>query len=484
VVLAMLGGVLGIAVGFAILRAAPSVIPEGLLPAAIALTFDLRVVAFCVAAALVVGVMFGVAPAARVTSLSSARALAAESRTSTGRGGRLRGFLVAGEVAMAVVLLFGAGLLLRTLSAVDNVDRGYRADSALTMLVDPLGSRYPTPESLQRFYTAIEQEVLAVPGVQSVGFASTLPLGPSQFGSVSFEIAGDPPVMESERPTADIQIVSASYFTTLDLPVVAGRPFNNRDTRNVTPVCIVNEALARRYLQGRSPIGVQIALRTSRSAKPLIKEIVGVAKQVKGQPDERDDLVQLYVPLVQNPVDDIYLLVRPASGRAEALAPSVRAAIARVDKEQLVSVRDVMTLDDVRRDATGRHRFRAVLVTTFAALALVLALIGVFGILVYTVQQRARDFAVRRALGATSRDVVSLVVTSGAQMVLSGAIIGLVLSAAFSRLATTMLFGVQALDPLTFATVTIVVAMTSALSIAVPACRASRMDPAAVLHGD
>jgi putative ABC transport system permease protein len=162
----------------------------------------------------------------------------------------------------------------------------------------------------------------------------------------------------------------------------------------------------------------------------------------------------------------------------------VRAAIARVDKEQLVSVRDVMTLDDVRRDATGRHRFRAVLVTTFAALALVLALIGVFGILVYTVQQRARDFAVRRALGATSRDVVSLVVTSGAQMVLSGAIIGLVLSAAFSRLATTMLFGVQALDPLTFATVTIVVAMTSALSIAVPACRASRMDPAAVLHGD
>jgi putative ABC transport system permease protein len=484
VVLAMLGGVLGIAVGAAILRAAPSVIPEGLLPAAIALTFDLRVVAFCAAAALVVGVMFGVAPAARVTNLSSARALAAESRTSTGRGGRLRGFLVAGEVAMAVVLLFGAGLLLRTLSAVDNVDRGYRADSALTMLVDPLGSRYPTRESLQQFYAAIEQEVLAVPGVQSVGFASTLPLGPSQFGSVSFEIVGDAPVTESKRPTADIQIVSASYFTTLDLPVVAGRPFNDRDTGNVTPVCIVNEALARRYLQGRSPIGVQIALRSSRSAEPLIKEIVGVARQVKGKPDERDDLVQLYVPLVQNPVDDIYLLVRPASGRAEALAPSVRAAIGQVDKEQLVSVRDVMTLDDVRRDATGRHRFRAVLVTTFAALALVLALIGVFGILVYTVQQRARDFAVRRALGATSRDVVALVVRSGAWMVLSGAVIGLVLSAAFSRLVTTMLFGVQALDPLTFATVTIVVAMTSALSIAVPAWRASGMDPAAVLHGD
>ena len=133
-----------------------------------------------------------------------------------------------------------------------------------------------------------------------------------------------------------------------------------------------------------------------------MKEIVGVARQVKGRPDEIEDLVQIYVPMAQNPVDDIYLVVRPTSGRADALAPSVRAAIGRVDKEQLVSVRDVMTLEDVAWDATARHRFRAVMVMTFAGLALLLAMVGVFGILAYSVQQRVRDFAVRRALGATT----------------------------------------------------------------------------------
>jgi putative ABC transport system permease protein len=483
-VLSTIGGGLGIAVGAAILRIAPSVIPEGLLPEAVTLTFDTRLAVFCAATAFLVGLLFGLAPAWQATEFSSSNVIASDSRTATGRGGRIRSMLVAGEVATAVLLLFGAGLLLRTLLAVDNVDRGYQAESALTMLVDPLGSKYPTEPLLLQFYESLDREISSVPGVRSVAWASTLPLGPSYFGRTFFDVVGDAPAEESKRPTADYQIVSPSYFRTLDLPLVAGREFTNHDTQATTPVCIVNEAFVRGYLQGRSPIGVKVALRDSASAQApsKVREIVGVARQVKGRPDEKEDLVQLYVPIAQDPVDDIFLVVRPASGRAEALTAGVRAAIGRVDKEQLVSVRDIMTLDDVIWEANARHRFRAVMVMTFAGLALVLAMVGVFGILAYSVQQRTRDFGVRRALGASSGDVLRLVAGSAVRVIAAGTIVGLALAIVLSRLLTTVLVGVRPVDPLTFASVTIVLVLAAAVSAAGPAWRATRVDPAIALR--
>jgi putative ABC transport system permease protein len=213
-----------------------------------------------------------------------------------------------------------------------------------------------------------------------------------------------------------------------------------------------------------------------------VREIVGIARQVKGRPDENKDFVQLYVPMAQDLSDDMFLVVRPTSGRADALAPSIRRAISRVDKEQLVGVTSVMTLDDIARAATGRHRFRAVLVVAFATLALVLAMVGVFGILAYSVQQQVRDFGVRRALGATTNDVLRLVIWNAARVVATGVVIGLVLSAVSGRLLESMLFGVRPLDLVTFVVVTIVLGATAALSIAGPAWRAARIDPAAALR--
>ena len=172
--------------------------------------------------------------------------------------------LVIGEVATAVLLLCGAGLLLRTLMAVDAFDRGYRAESVLSMLVDPLGSKYPTDESLQQFYDQVESEIAAVPGVAGVGWASALPLDFFDAGGFSFEIVGDPPVEESQRPTTEYQVVSPTYFATLDLPILAGRGFDRRDARDAVPVCIVNEAFAR-SLHGRSPIGQRVAVRPASS---------------------------------------------------------------------------------------------------------------------------------------------------------------------------------------------------------------------------
>ena len=482
-VLSTIGGILGVALGAALLRMAPAVVPEGLLPVSVTLTFDWRVVTFCAVTAILVGLLFGLAPAMRATDLSTAHSIDAATRTATGRG-RVRNVLVGAEVATAVLLLFGAGLLLRTLLAVEHVDRGYRAQEVLTMMIDPLGSRYPTEEALLQFFDQVDQELRSVPGVRGVGYASTLPMGPSAAGESFFDVVGDPPLTEAQRPTADYQIVSPTYFETLDLPIVAGRSFTDRDTSKGPPVCIVNEAFVRRHLGGRPPVGLQVAVRSAVTPeeKPVVRQIVGVARQVKARPDETDDLVQIYVPLAQSLMDDMFLLVRPEKAGLNGFAASVRTAISRVDKEQLVSIRDVMTLEDLARGATSRHRFRAVLVVTFAALALVLAMIGLFGILAYSVQQRVREFGVRRALGATSGDVLRLVALSALRVVGAGIVIGLVLSGIASGLLTSVLFGVQPLDPVTFASVTIVLFVTAAMAIAAPAWRATHIDPAVALR--
>ena len=485
VVLAVIGGALGIAVGAAILQVAPTLIPEGLLPGTVALQFDIRVVAFCAVAALIVGVLFGIAPAWQATSFSSPEVMGSDSRTTTGGGGRMRSLLVVGEVATAVLLLFGAGLLLRTLIAVESFDRGFKVNNVLTMLVDPLGTTYPTPEKLQGFFDQVEAEVRAVPGVQDMAWSSGVPLGESLFGEYpqSYEIAGDAPVDDARKPTTNYQVVSPSYFSTLELAIVQGRGFDARDTRDAPRTAIVNEAFVH-TLNGRNPIGLQVSFKPadSTSAKPTIVEIVGVARQVKQRPDESKEFVQLYAPLAQDLSDDMILMVRAQNGRASALAPSVRAAIAKVDRDQTVGVASVTTLEDVEWAATGRHRFRAFMVGAFAALALLLAMVGVFGILAYSVQQRMRDFGVRRALGATSGDVVRLVVGSAVRVIVIGAVIGLIAAAMTGRLIVSMLFGVQPLDFWTFALVTVVITVTAVVSIAGPAWRAARIDPATVLR--
>lgn len=481
-VLSLMGGALGLALGAAIVSIAPSLIPEGLLPAAVTLVFDLRVAGFCAGAALLVGLLFGILPAWQGTNFSLREVMGSDSRTIVG-GGRVRGLLVMGEVATAVVLLFGAGLLLRTLIAVDSFDRGYRAESVLTMLIDPLGSKYPTPQSLQEFFDSVESEARSVPGVADLAWTSFRPLDFFDDGGLSYEIVGDDPVEDAHRPASQYQVVSPTYFSTLDLPIVQGRAFDSRDRREGVRVAIVNEAFAR-ALGGRSPLGLKIALRPAASpqATPDVREIVGVARQVKGRPDEAKDFVQVYAPMAQDLSDDIYMVVRPSSGRATALVPSLRAAVSRIDKEQLVSVRDILTLSDIDRLATGRHRFRAILVVAFAALALVLAMVGVFGILAYSVQQRVRDLGIRRALGASSHDLVRLVVSNAARVIGGGAVIGLLLAAILSRLIVSVLFGVPPLDFATFAGVTAVLVMAASVSVAGPALRAAKIDPAAALR--
>ena len=477
-VLSAIGGLLGAGVGAAIVGAAPAILPSDLLPPAVALTFDARVAGFCAATTMLVGLLFGVAPAWQATRVAAASVIGPDSRSTSARGGRLRALLVTGEVATAVLLLVGAGLLVRTLLAVESFDRGYRAESVLSLYVDPIGSKYPTPGALQQFYDDIEREVRSTAGVRDMAWTSSIPLG-VMFDGYTFEVVGDPPVEPAQRPTTSYQTVSATYFSALDLPLVEGRAFTTADALGGQPVAIINEAFARRYFPKGSPVGRQIAVRTADAPQgpPAIRTIVGIARQVKRSPHEAADLIQFYGPTMQDLSDDIYLVVRPQSGDAALLTPGVRAAIGRIDKEQLVNVQDVVTLADLEASVTGWHRFRAVMVTAFAGLSLVLAMVGVFGALSYTVQVQMRDFGVRRALGASTRDVLTLVTRHALRVIAAGAAIGLVAAAILGRFIATLLFGVQPLDPATFIGVGGVLVVTAALALTGPAWRATRVDP-------
>jgi putative ABC transport system permease protein len=482
-VLATLGGALGVAFGMAILKVSLAMVPAGLLPAAATLVFDNRVLAFCAVASLVAGVLFGVAPAWQSTKSSFVQAIASESRSSTRKGGRFRNLVVVGEVAAAVLLLCGAGLLLRTLLALGNYDPGYRADGDSVLTLDfslPTpgpATRYPTGQSLLQFYDEAGRQVSSLPGARRIGWTTSLPYGEAEIGPQRFEIVGDPPVAPGDRPIADFQAADPGYFATLDLPTISGRSFSERDTSDSTPVCLVSEAFARRYLAGRNPIGVRVGIEPLFAGQPVPRtwEIVGIVPQVKGRTSAADERPQMYVPLAQYPWTDTYLVVQSSDGPVMGLLSPIREVVARIDRN--LPVRRERTLTDLANVTTAPHRFRAVIVATFAALALTLALVGIFGVLTYSVEQRMREFGVRIALGATTADVLRLVLDSAARVIALGTVVGLIAAAGLGQIISMFLFGVKPLDPLTFVSVAALLAVTAAVAAAAPALRAVRVDP-------
>jgi len=487
VVLAASGGVVGASLGAAILRAAPAVLPPGLLPGGITLSFDARVLMFCAMTALLVGVVFGLGPAWQSTHASLVQALGTDGR-STRQGGALRTVLVIAEVASAVLVLSGAGLLLRTWLALESVDPGYRAPRALTMVVSlPMqgtggANPYGSQDGLRRFYRTVLTEISKEPGIGGAAWGGALPLD-GMWSMQPFSVEGLTP--SRERVTfASYHMVSPAYFHTMNIPVTRGRAFTERDGHDSTPVCIVSEAFVRRYLGNRDPIGMRLVvpMLTFGRETPPVREIVGIARQLKQRPDEQGPQPQIYVPIDQNAWYQASLIVRPEDGQPAAVLDSVRTALARVDGERPVA--RIRTLDEIASQATARPRFRAMLVSSFALLALSLAMVGVFGVLAYSVQQRTREFGVRIALGASTSSVLRLVLSGAGRVVAIGAAVGLIASAALSRTITTFLFGVPPLDPVTFIAVPVVLIVTAAIAVAVPALRATQVDPVTAFRAE
>lgn len=287
---------------------------------------------------------------------------------------------------------------------------------------------------------------------------------------------------ESEQPAANYQMVSANYFETLGIGLLQGRAFTTQDTAGATPVCIVNEELARRYLKGREPVGAHISVEAMDPGGPklVVREIVGVIRQVKvAGPGELENALEIYVPIAQNAWFGASIAVRTA-GNPLALAQAVKAAIARVDKEQAVT--RMRTVDEVAAESVSQPRFRAQLVGSFAALALVLAAIGIFGVLAFSVSQRTREFGIRMALGAQSADVLRMVAANGLKIVGGGIAIGLAGAAMLTRSLGSLLYGVKPGDPITSVAAPAVLALVALGACALPALRASRVNPAEALR--
>ncbi|MEX0899871.1 MAG: ABC transporter permease [Gammaproteobacteria bacterium] len=486
-VLSLLGGIAGLAIAGVLLRVAPSLLPTSLLPPGIALVFDARIILFCGVAASVAGMLLSLLSMSQVVDLASAsRNDTAGSRSVTDRSSRTRELLVVGQVATAVALLYCAGLLSRTLLELQNVDPGYRADSVLTAYVDPHSRIYPTRESLVQFFDDVDTEVENLPTVANAAWATVLPFGDSLMGDRFIEIAGQPAPTPTQRPISSFAVVSGNYFRTLEMPLLAGRTFEIQDSLTAVPVCIVNEAFARLHLSGREPLGERVSrwLTDAADGQPSVCEVVGVAGNLRGAPDETSPMPQLYVPVTQLPVGDIFLIARPELGDAEALAPSVRAAVGRIDREQMVGVRNIRTLSMIGDEATAAYRFRATLVVVFGALALVLAMIGLFGVLAYSVQRRWREFGVRKALGASARDMMTLIARGALRIIAPGILVGGLAALVIGPLLGAMLFGVRPTDPVTLIIVLVVLTLTAAAAVALPAWRAAQMDPAGALRSE
>ena len=488
-VLASIGGVLALGVAWALLAAAPAIVPVGVLPVAVTLAFDARVASACAVGALLVGVLFGVAPAWQSSRGRLADAIAADAR-ATPRGGWLRSGLVSVQVAAAVLVLCGAGLLLRALVTLEALDSGPRASEVLTGIVNlpfpapGTASPYPTAAHALRFFDAVEREVRAIPGVRHVAWGGPLPLDGTWFGQ-PFAVVGDPPRPVASWDGATYHPVSPEYFAALDLPIVAGRAFTAADGAAAPAVCIVSEAFAERFLKGRAAVGTRLVLPRmifGPGGPPPEVAIVGVARQVKTRAAETEPRPHVYVPLAQNNWWVASLIVRPDRGDASALIEPVRAAMSRIDREGVL--RMPRTIATIAHEATARPRFRAVLVGAFAFLALTLATVGVFGVLSQLVQQRMREFGVRIALGASRQNVIGLVVRHAARITTIGLAAGLCLAFMLGRLLATLIFPIAPTDPIAYTVAPLVAIFTAAIACVVPAWRATRVDPATAFRDE
>jgi putative ABC transport system permease protein len=490
-VLSAIAATLGAALGATILQSAPSLLPPGVLPIDVTLTFDGRVLAFCAAAAFGLAFAFGAFPAWQAARLPPLQTMTSGGRTSTGGGSTFRNVLAMSQVAAAVVMLCGAGLLLRSLVALAGVDPGHRASDVLTMTIGlpfvrpeaPPGTPYATIDARRQFFDAVEREVSSLHGVRRVTWGSALPLDGWWIGYF-FQRDGDPSRPEAQRDLSHYKHVGPAYFETLGIPIVSGRVFTSLDTEHSQPVCIVNDALVRRYFGNQTPLGARLIVRgSSTGGGPLpVREIVGVVGQVRERPDEADTEPQIYVPFRQDPPTTLTLVVQPSGGSASALTPAVRAAVARVDKERPVG--NVQTIAAISYKANAAARFRAVLIGAFALLVLTLAVVGVFGVLAYSVQQRVREFGVRIALGATTRNVLAMVFGRTARILGVGIVVGLIAAAAVGQSMSAFLFEVQPADPLTFAGAAALLAVTAAAATVAPAWRAARTDPVVALRSE
>lgn len=486
-VLAGLGGAFGIALGIAGTRLLERLQPEGLLRVS---TFPVNgtVVVFTVLATAVAAALFGAFPAAVARQSGPASALREGGRSaSAGRASqRAVGGLVIAEVALAVLLVLGAGLLVRSVAELRQVDPGFDPDGVVAITLSLPGARYPWPPPVIAFYDELLARIRALPGVESVGASSTLPLrerGPTS----DFFIAGRPP---DEYGTEVVQrSVTAGYLETMGVPLLAGRAFTDADVFmerwddvRGDRVALINEAMARQHFPGEDPVGRRITTDRVPDSTSAWRTIVGVVGNERQSAIATPPQIELIEPFGQNPERPMHVYVRVAGGDPARIVPAVRAIVRDLDPE--LPLLDAVAMEDVVADSMARDRFLMLLLLAFACVALVLAVVGVYGVTAQAARQRLPELGLRMALGARAGDIVRLTMGRSFALVATG--LGLGLAAAFlaTRVMAGMLYGIAPDDPATFAAVAIVLATAGLAASWLPARRAARVDPARTLRTD
>ena len=476
-----LGALAGIAVAWSATRTLVAFAPAGI-PRIAEVAIDGRVLAFAVIVSAATSVVFGLVPAIATTGAAFSRAIGGAGRGPVGASGtRTRRVLVMCETALAVVLLVGAGLLVRSYQRLSGVDPGFAADHVLTFHIALPEAKYPTAAAVQQMVTTFVQRLGSSPGVERAAAVFGLPLDSDFSASSSFTRTGE--ADSADSPSAGFRVVSPEYFATLRIPLRAGRLLDARDDGAGAEVVLINEEAARRYWPGRNPVGQQIkvAVQLVTGAGTGVKTIVGVVGDVKFGGLDLTAPPEIYLPYAQQPVDSLTIAVRTA-GEPLAAATMARTELASLDAELPIS--EVRAMEDLVGRSIAERRFTMLLLAAFAAIAVLLAAIGVYGVLAYVVTQRTQEIGVRLAMGAAPSDVVHLFLREGAALAAIGLIAGLVGAAAAARALSSLVFGVTTTDPATFVSVAVAMAVTAVAASYVPARRAARVDPMEALRAD
>ena len=479
--LATAGGLLGVLGAIWGVEALAQVLPESLSKLQ-AISVDSRVFLFTGGVTVLTAIAFGVVPALHAARANPGDALAETSRDLAGglSGRYLRRALVIAEVALAVVLLAGAGLLIRSFHRLNQVDLGFKPDNLLTMqMVLPL-PKYRNPEVRRAFYDELFRRLNEIPGVESAGINTRLPLSTSGM-KFSFSVEGRTMPSDTNLPFALYRVVNPGYFNAMGIPLQRGRVFDTRDTVDSTPVFLINRRLAEQFWPGEDPTGKRLKIGPVDGPNQWAT-VIGVVGDVRQAGLYGEQLAELYAPYAQerrswmSPRD---LVVR-TSGDAAALAGAVREAVWKVDKDQPVS--NIRTMDQVFAATVSRERFQTLLLGLFAALALVLACVGLYGVISYAVAQRTHEIGIRMALGAQAGDVLRLVLRQGMMLTFVGLVFGIAGALAVTRVMTDLLFGVTATDAVTFISVGALLILVAFLACYVPARRATKVDPLIALR--
>ena len=474
VLLAVMGGVVGVFLAYWGIRLLVAFGPDNI-PRLSEITIDPRVLLFTFGISLLTGVLFGLIPALQASRPDLNDALKEGSRGSTGgRSRTLRNVFVVAEVSLALVLLIGAGLMIRSFARLQTVETGFQPANVLTMRVQLPRAKYAEAHQKVDFFRQAEQRIAALPGVQAVGAISYLPLtGPA--ARDGFKIVGQPDPAPGQEPPCEVRVVTPTYFQAMGIPLLKGRLLDERDGKE-PKVLLINETLAKRYFPNEDPIGKRIAVTWSDGE---VDEIVGVVGDIREGALNKDPEPAVYWPHPREPYGGMALVVR-ASGDAARFANAAQKEIRALDPEQPVA--DVRTMEQVIARSIARARFNTLLLSIFAAVALVLASVGLYGVMNYSATQRTHEVGIRMALGATRGDIMRLVVGNGMLLTLIGIGIGVVASVALTRVMQNFLFGIGATDAVTFVGVSALLGLVALIANYIPAHKATRVNPTIALR--